>query len=268
MNLANILLLTPAAICLYADVVTSRARYHLHKSNLPRDRAEALALHTKAASSGSRKRAWLEAAGDSGSGGEDGGRGDNKRRPDEVDWRNFAADQVLRLPKGFPIFPTRRQCPWQMFTYTRTRFGRFGFKVAVDARTVPTEGRKGRGSRDEGRGRDDDDYRDRERGKSRNREKSRTRDKSRNRDRSRDRDRSRHGNRDRQEEYWMGEDEFLEVNRKKAMALGVYRTKCAPYEMTVYYALTDGLEGVGFSDNTAGAFEEALDGFGKLNIDF
>ncbi|ETN40147.1 uncharacterized protein HMPREF1541_04423 [Cyphellophora europaea CBS 101466] len=203
MNLANILLLTPAAICMYAATATSRAKYHLWKSNLPRDRAEALALHTRAASSRGRQRAWLDAA---------------SPGSEEVVWRNFAADHRLRLPKGFPIFPGRRQCPWQMFVYTSTRHGHFGLKLAIDARGVPDE-----------RGRvDDREYRG---------------------------------------EDHMGGAEFMEVNRKSAMALGVYRTTCSPVELTVYYALADGLEGMGHTDNKAGAFEEALDGFKGLDID-
>lgn len=221
MNLANILLLSPAAICLYADVVTSRAKYHLWKSsNLPRDRAEALRLHISAAASRRSEQAWLDV---SSAGGE------------EVEWRNFAADQLLKMPKGFPAFPGRRQCPWQMFSYSVTKHGRFGLKLAIDAIGVVDESRGGERNRDRDGGR---------------------------RVRGEERDRDRGG--EYRGEDRMGATEFLESNRKKAMALGVYKTKCAPVPMTVYYALVDGLEGVGFSDNKAGAFEEALDGLNGL----
>lgn len=201
MNLANILLLTPASICMYADTMTSRSSYYLWKSDLPRSQAEAMRLHVRAANSRQRKQAWLDAAAEG----------------EEVEWRNFASDKMHKLPKGFPKFPGRRQCPWQMFTYTATRRGKFGLKLAIDARGVPDE--KGRV--------DDRVYRGDDR---------------------------------------MGSTEFLDINRKRALAMGVYRTRCAPVAMTVYYALADGLEGVGYSDNTAGALGEALEGLEKLDF--
>ena len=71
MNLANILLLTPASICMYAQKRTSRADRHLKK--IPRDR-DAMKMHLKAASSQTRQEDWLLAAA--------GGR--------KLEWRNFA----------------------------------------------------------------------------------------------------------------------------------------------------------------------------------
>lgn len=221
MNLANILLLTPASVCMYADTHTSSAKYVLWKTNLPRSRKEAMKVHLAAASSRKKRDEWLHVASVGG---------------ELVKWRNFAADKgALKIGEKFPIFPGRRQCPWQMFVYCDGKAGRFGLKLAVDV-----DEREGKREKS----------RDRSRGKSRNRSRARSRDRSRS-------ERERH----------MSPEEFMDVNRKRASALGVYRTTCAPVKMTVYYALAGGLEGVGPSDNKAGAFEEALEGLGKLDFD-
>jgi hypothetical protein len=204
MNLANILLLSPASICMYAETATRHAKSLLWQSNLPQSRSETQKMHLRAASSRNRKYAWLDAA----------------NNGQEVKWRNFAVDQRLKLPSSFPEFPSRRQCPWQMFVYTSTKQGHFGLKLAIDAR----------GSRDRS-GRfvlEDHEYRGSDA---------------------------------------MSKAEFMEVNGKRAVALGVYRTTCAPVPLTVWYALAGGLESVARADNKAGAMEEVLEGFGKLDID-
>jgi hypothetical protein len=209
MNLANILLLSPASICMYAEVATRHAKSLLWQSNLPQSRSATEKQHLRAASSRNRKLAWLDAA----------------NNGQEVSWRNFALDQRLKLPSSFPEFPSRRQCPWQMFVYMSTKQGHFGLKLAIDAR----------GSRDRhGRfvlaaeGGEDREYRGADA---------------------------------------MGKSEFMEVNAKRALALGVYRTTCAPVPLTVWYALAGGLESLARADNKAGAMGEVLEGFGKLDID-
>lgn len=121
MNLANILQLTPASICMYASNPTSSARRYL---KMLRDDADK--VHLRAASSPRREEDWLLAS-------------SNGRK---VEWRNFARDQKLRMPKGVLDFPRREQCPWQMFTYTASAKGNIGLKLAVDSHSVPD--RKGR----------------------------------------------------------------------------------------------------------------------------
>ena len=121
MNLANILQLTPASICMYASNSTSSARRYL---KMLRDDADK--VHLRAASSPETEQDWLLAS-------------SNGRK---VEWRNFSRDQRLRIPKGILDFPTREQCPWQMFTYTASGRGNIGLKLAVDSHSVPD--RKGR----------------------------------------------------------------------------------------------------------------------------
>lgn len=240
MNLANILLLTPAAICMYAHTATPHSKYLLHKCDLSRrhnDIGELEAIHIKAAASNKGKRRWLETT-----------MSDGK----EVYWRNFASVKdrgSLKVPKGWPVFPSRKQCPWQMFVYTVTKEGRWGLKLAIDAREVDA-GRKGR-----------------ERSRSRDRDRRRSSKSRRRGSRSRSRSSSERSRRAATKDpkgaqaadSYMSPTEFMEVNAKRATALGMYRTTCAPVEMTVYYALAEGLEGVGPADNRAGALEEVLE---------
>ena len=65
----------------------------------------------------------------------------------------------------------------------------------------------------------------------------------------------------------MSEREFLAVNSKQSLALGVYRTECAPYPLVIYYALVDGLEDVGKGGNNTAFFGEALEGLDDLDLD-
>ena len=193
MNLANILMLTPAAICMYAQHHTSAARPYLKTLS-----DDAKQLHLRAASSRDREDDWLRASSH--------GR--------KVEWRNFAIDHNHRIPPGLLKFPSREQCPWQMFAYTSTGKSNVGLKIAVDSWAVPdSKGRVGKPR-----------Y-----------EKSRE----------------------------MSEEEFVNVNRKRALAVGVYETHCAPYPMQVFYSLVDGLERLG-KDNPAFF---ALDGFEDLDLD-
>ena len=193
MNLANILMLTPAAICMYAQRHTSAARPYL---KLLRDDAEK--MHLSAASSHDREEDWLLAS----------SHGSRK-----VEWRNFATDKRLRIPEGLMDFPGRDQCPWQMFTYTSTGKRNVGLKLAVDSQSVPD--RKGRVV--------EAVY-------------------------------------SKKSKPYMSEEEFVARNRKRALALGVYRTKCSPYPLRIFYSLIDGLEGLG-SDN------RFFDGLDALNLD-
>lgn len=195
-NLANILMLTPAAICQYAQKSTSRADRLLRK--MPPYR-EARKIHLKAASSAGREDDWLLAAAP-------GGR--------KVTWKNFAVDQVIKMPKGLLQFPTRKQCPWNMFVYSKSGGSTVGLKMAVDSRSVPGE-----------RGRGDD--------------------------------------RENRKIDAMSEEEFLKLNRKNSMALGVYKTTCSPFPLTIYYAMVEGLDDMG-KDNKIFWVLEGLD---DLDID-
>ncbi len=121
MNLANILLLTPASVCMYAQHHTSAGRRYRKLL-----RVDAEKMHLEAASSYAREEDWLLAS----------------SHGHSVKWRNFAMDQRLRIPKGLLEFPGREQCPWQMFTYTATGKENIGLKLAVDSQNVPD--RKGR----------------------------------------------------------------------------------------------------------------------------
>jgi hypothetical protein len=202
MNLANILMLTPASICMYAQRVRkSRADRLMRK--LPPDR-EAQRIHLRAAENDARADAWLDVASSDGR---------------EVKWKNFT-DQRMKMPKRLHNFPSRRQCSWNMFVYTTINSTTYGLKMAIDSRNVPNE-----------KGRLVDDVRD--------------------------------------ERDVMTQSEFLEVNTqlKGSLALGVYRTKCAPYEMAIYYALMDGLQDVGRGGNTSAFWGEGLESLGELDID-
>ena len=242
MNLANILLLTPAAICMYAQKVTHNANYMLHKCELTRRSAACLAdlqqAHLEAAQSSRKKRTYLDKS-----------TSDKK----EVYWRNFASLKdrgSLKVPKDWPLFPGRDQCPWQMFVYTVAKEGKFGLKLAVDIekRDFPDKDR-------------DKDKR-RSRSTRRDRDRSKDRDKSRKRDKSRSRKKRRPSSDDDSDEDrqpYISPTQFLSQTGTTATALGVYKTTCAPVAMTVYYALAEGLEGVGPADNRAGAVEEILE---------
>ena len=188
MNLANILLLTPASICMYASTRTSAARQYLRI--LPEDAEK---MHLRAASSPAREDDWLLASA-------------NGRK---VEWRNFASDHQLRIPKGLLEFPSREQCPWQMFTYTSIGKRNIGLKLAVDSHSVPDK--KGRVA-----------------------EPHHTKSKE------------------------MSGEDFLALNRKRSLALGVYRTTCAPYPLRIFYSLVEGLESLG-RDNKAFFALEALE---------
>ena len=65
----------------------------------------------------------------------------------------------------------------------------------------------------------------------------------------------------------MSEEEFLSLNRKTSLALGVYRTTCAPFPLVIYYALVEGLEDVGKRSNNTAFFGEALEGLDDLDLD-
>ena len=121
MNLANILMLTPASICMYAQRRTSAGR---HYRKILREDAET--MHIEAASSYSREEDWLRAS----------------SYGHKVKWRNFAREGRVRIPKGSMDFPGREQCPWQMLTYTSTGKDNIGLKLAVDSQNVPDK--KGR----------------------------------------------------------------------------------------------------------------------------
>jgi hypothetical protein len=246
MNLANILLLTPASICMYADSATSHSKWVLHRCNLTRRSGikELQALHLSAAANSKGKRRWLEAS-----------TSDEK----EVHWRNFASLKdrgSLKVPKGWPVFPSRKQCPWQMFVYAVTKEGKWGLKLAIDG-DIPSDA-KSKNDRRRSRSRSRSRSRDRKRDSSRRRSKSRRRNGSRSSD-EKDKASKKDPRGSVIADGYMSPEEFLSVNAKRATALGVYRTTCAPVEMTVYYALAQGLEGVGPSDNKAGAFEEVLE---------
>lgn len=208
MNLANILMLTPASICMYAAHRTSS--YGRKNMRVPQE--VAAKYHLRSASARSAENEWLDVSWD--------GR-------KALEWRNFARDGSLRVPKGKMVFPSRNQCPWQMMTHTVVERGDkvanvIGLKIAVDARDMPAE-KKGR-----------------------------------DRDRDGDRDRDRRRRDDKKDSYgYMSEDDFVELNRKPALALGVYETKCAPYPMRIFYSLVDHLESAPKNDD--GLFT-ALDG--------
>ena len=121
MNLANILMLTPASICMYARCRTSAGRRYRRML-----REDATKMYIEAASSYSLEEDWLRAS----------------SYGHKVKWRNFAREGRLRIPKGLMDFPGREQCPWQMFTYTSTGKDNIGLKLAVDSQNVPD--RKGR----------------------------------------------------------------------------------------------------------------------------
>ncbi len=42
---------------------------------------------------------------------------------------------------------------------------------------------------------------------------------------------------------FISEEDFLAMNRKRALALGVYRKMCTPFPLRIFYSLVDGLEG-------------------------
>ena len=192
MNLANILLLTPASICMYAQHRSSSGKRYLKMLG---DDAEQ--LHLRAASSYAREDAWVLASANG----------------KKVKWRNFAMDQRLKIPDGLMVFPNRDQCPWQMFAWTHSGKYNIGLKLAIDAQSVPDK--KGRV----------------------------------------------HERVERRTE--MSAEEFVERNRKRALAVGVYETSCAPYPLRVFYSLVDGLEDV---KGDHGAFM-ALDALDDLDLD-
>ncbi|RMD41814.1 hypothetical protein DV735_g3318, partial [Chaetothyriales sp. CBS 134920] len=198
MNLANILLLTPASICIYAQKKTSRAESHLKRTSLPRDRRGTEELHVRAAASPVFQADWIRAA---------------TSNDDDITWRNFAVDQRFKLPKNALSFPSRRQCPWTMFVYTSTGSHRnsgstnIGLKLAIDSRAIPPD----------------------------------------------ERDTSPH--------------DFIHANKKKSLALGVYRTTCAPYPFTIYYALTDRLEDTKKGGHNSAMFGGALQGLDLDGLD-
>ncbi|RMZ76198.1 hypothetical protein DV737_g4919, partial [Chaetothyriales sp. CBS 132003] len=123
MNLANILLLTPASVCIYAQKKTSRADSLLTLTDLPRDERHTEQIHLRAAASPDFQSDWIRAASDGNS----------------ITWRNFAVDQRLKLPKNVLTFPSRRQCPWSMFVYTSAGHSNVGLKLAVDSRAMPPD---------------------------------------------------------------------------------------------------------------------------------
>ena len=68
----------------------------------------------------------------------------------------------------------------------------------------------------------------------------------------------------------MTPSEFVKLNAKQCLAIGTYETKCAPYPLTVYYALMDGLEevGGGRGQNKAAFWGEVVEGLEDLDLDF
>jgi hypothetical protein len=189
MNLANILQLTPASICMYAARRSSHTRKLI---KVPPE--EARSMHLRAAASVTREDDWLLATA-------------NGRR---VKWRNFARDQRLRIPDGHLKFPSRKQCPWQMMTYASVgKNNNVGLKLAVDSHNVPD--RKGR--LEEFRPRESDE---------------------------------------------MSDEEFMNLNAKRSLALGVYKTTCAPYPLRIFYSLVEGLTELG-KDSSAFMALGALD---------
>jgi hypothetical protein len=208
MNLANILLLTPAAICMYAHNHSSK----YGRKNLRVSAREAGEIHLRSASSRTAGDEWLDVSWE--------GR-------KSLEWRNFSRDGDITVPKGRMVFPGRTQCPWQMMTYCIIDRGSgktdsiVGLKIAVDSKDVPTVSKRDR-SRD------------------------------------RDRDRDRHKKKKDKNDIFMSEEEFLDANYKPSLAMGVYETKCAPFPMTIFYSLVDGLE-IGRRGNDGGLFN-ALDG--------
>ncbi|RMZ92325.1 hypothetical protein DV736_g417, partial [Chaetothyriales sp. CBS 134916] len=221
MNLANILMLTPASVCIYAQKKTSRADSHLKRTRLPRDRHRTEQIyrteqiHRRAAASPDFQDDWIHTASDG----------------NDITWRNFAVDQRLKLPKDVLEFPSRRQCPWNMFVYTSAGHNNVGLKLAVDSRVIPP---------DESGHMDDGEYRDRDRDRDNTSTRSDT----------------------------MTEEEFIHFNKKQSMALGVYRTACAPYPLTIYYALTDRLEDTHKGGHNTALFGGALQGLDDLDLDW
>ena len=117
MNLANILLLTPASICMYAEKRKSGADWYLRKMSHDRDAEK---IHLKAGASKGKEEEWLREAAD--------GRA--------VVWHNFARDHKLKMPERILGFPSKEQCPWNMVVYTSTSKSTFGLKIAIDSRSV------------------------------------------------------------------------------------------------------------------------------------
>ncbi|RMZ85202.1 hypothetical protein DV738_g420, partial [Chaetothyriales sp. CBS 135597] len=193
MNLANILLLTPASVCIYAQKKTSRADSHLKHTRLPHDRRRTEQLHIRAAASPAFQADWIRAA----------TTGRDTSSDNSTTWHNFAVDQRFKLPKHALRFPSRRQCPWNI-------------------------GGGGGSSSSPGRPRSNDST---------------------------------------SSSDFMTEDAFIHANKKKALALGVYRTTCAPYPLTIYYALTDQLEDTNRAGHNSAMFGGALQGLDLDGLD-